>query len=170
MFKAMSNWRLGLFVGLLMFVVGSGGGIYSFEWIKSDTKTGGVGSAWIVLAMFGLLFCAVFIIWGILLSIEGLRNLQNTTKRKTVGWVFFLSGILAVVYLSQYSVTGIMPLWDSVSKSHEIYAEVFPFFITVEYVLSFIFVGVIIYAGWKIAHIKEGLQSASESPDEPGEE
>jgi len=170
--RTISNWRLGLFIGLLMFVVGLGGGIYSFEWLKSETNIGNLENAWFVLAMFGLAFCAVLVIWGLLLSIASLKRLQNANKRRTVGWAFFISGVGGAIYLLQYLALGILPWWD-----HETIYGSEGFIINfgvgiaigIEYLASLVFCGIIVWAGWRISHIHEGLQPTPQPPDEPVE-
>lgn len=155
-----------------MFVVGLGSSIYSFEWIKSETNIGNLENAWFVLAMFGILFCAAMIIWGILLSIESLKNLQNETKRRNVGWFFLLSGIGGAIYLLQYLALGILPWWnqEGVARSAVTVNFWFGIMIGIEYLFSLLFCGIIVYAGWKITRAKDILQPTPQTPDEPAEE
>ena len=155
-----------------MFLIGSGGGIYSLEWIKSETNIGNLENAWFVLAMFGMLFGAAVIIWGILLSVESLRYLQNDTKRRNVGWFFSLCGIGGAIYLLQYLAMGILPWWnqEGITRSAVTVNFWVGIMIGIEYLFSLLFCGIIVYAGWKIARAKDILQLAPQPPDEPAEQ
>ena len=155
--------RFGLLTGLLLFIAGFGGGIYVFELIKGAPGINTVVGMWTLQVIItGFPICAFLIITGMLLTYASCRD---KNYRKPVGWFFFISGVILIIYHLQYFVPGIVSWWRTSRSYGDLALAIF-----VIALITCLVPGIIMFAAWKIAHPKKAFQPTTPPPDGPAEQ
>ena len=140
--------RAGLLTGLLLFILGICGGIFTLEFLKdapSITTIQGIETLHTIAV--GIPTCAVLIIIGMILSY---RTCQNMSQRKAVGWFFFISAIVVIVYRLQYLMPGVVNSWNPKTDDYGDLALA----IFVVSLMSFLFPGIIMFAAVSYTHLR----------------
>lgn len=160
--KAINLPRIGFSLGLLLFIASFGGGLFCFEVLRDTSLLDTPKEDWMIISfMWGLPFCALFVLVGTSLILTTMKAALTSDRRRTLGWFIFGGGIIFAIYLLQYFFTG-FGRWSALDTgiANEWSTEsVVPLALFIFYILAIILTAVIITVGLLVAHMKKEPQA-----------